>query len=528
MIAKHIAMNSVDKSSAVRLVEYITSTQDKTHRVGEVFISNCLAESPEMAALEMRAVQDGNTRARGDKTYHLLVSFRPGEEPTAGTLRRVEADLSASLGFAEHQRIAVVHRDTESLHLHIAINKIHPERFTMRDPYQDHVVLAKTCLELEKAHSLRPDNHVPTGKTRGERKAGDMEAMTGQESLLSWMKRECLSSLRAADSWNTLHREAAKAGLSLALRGNGMVFVTSSGEAVKASDVDRTFSKSNLEKRFGSFQPGGMPTGQEAEKVYRKEPLNAPNSLKTEFEQARAGANEARTVSLTAIRAEQRRRMEQIRAGNRLDRMNARRSRAGRTRKRELYAALKAKHRREISSLREEIGRKRQAAKREHPRHTWLSWLQEQAAAGRREALTALRARAFGLARKAGAALHGDASTEPALLPEQRVDAVTKRGAVIYRVGDDALRDDGDSFRVSRAASRATDILALKLAKERYGDTLRIAGDRAFRERMVKAAVAGKLGIRFADPILEARRAKLSRSSIQPASRRQYKGSELA
>ena len=71
----------------------------------------------------------------------------------------------------------------------------------MRDPFQDHVILARAGEELERVHRLRPDNHTPTGKTKGERKADAMEATTGQESLLSWMRRECLPALRTANSW---------------------------------------------------------------------------------------------------------------------------------------------------------------------------------------------------------------------------------------------------------------------------------------------------------------------------------------
>lgn len=527
MIAKHVAMQSAEKSSSIRLMEYITSTQDKAHRVGEVFITNCLAESPDLAALEMRAVQDGNSRASGDKTYHLLVSFRPGEEPAPETLRAIEQSMCERLGFAEHQRVAVVHRDTDSLHMHIVINKIHPTRFTMRDPFQDHVILARAGGELERLHHLRPDNHTPTGKTKGERKAGDLEAMTGQESLLSWMRRECLPAMRAADSWEALHREAAKAGLALALRGNGMVFISASGDAVKASDVDRGLSKGRLEKRFGTFRPArDFDLTTRPEKTYRREPLGMANLLKTEFEQSRTAATRTRTNRLAEIREEQHRRMAALRAVGQAERLRIRRLPVGKQKKRELFTAVNTKYRRDAAVIREDMGRRRDAAKREHPRHTWLSWLQEQAAAGRREAIRTLRARAFGLARKAGAALRGDSAAGPALLPGGAVDGVTKRGTVIYRVGDDALRDDGDSFRVSRAAGLDTAILALKLARERYGDALRIDGDRAFRERMLQAAVAGRVGIRFTDPALEAKRVELLRTQSHPPTRPKQRGNE--
>ncbi len=86
---------------------------------------------------------------------------------------------------------------------------------------------------------------------------------------------------------------------------------------------------------------------------------------------------------------------------------------------------------------------------------------------------------------------------------------MTKRGSVIYSVGEDALRDDGESFRIARAASLDTAIMALQLAKKRFGEPLHITGDSAFREAMVAAAVEGKVYVKFADPTLEAQRREL-------------------
>lgn len=151
MIPKHIKMKDIGKSSIVRLVNYVTSDQNKAHRVSEIFITNCQHNDPDLAAREMVLTQLKNRRAKSDKTYHLMLSFRPGEDPAPETIRRVEAELCKRLGFAEHQRIAVVHRDTDSVHLHVAINKIHPTRFRIHDPYMDHFTLGKECEKLEKS-----------------------------------------------------------------------------------------------------------------------------------------------------------------------------------------------------------------------------------------------------------------------------------------------------------------------------------------------------------------------------------------
>ena len=327
-----------------------------------------------------------------------------------------------------------------------------------------------------------------------------------------------------------------------------MVFISASGDAVKASDVDREFSRGKLEKRFGAFRSGGdFGLNAIPEKNYRREPLGIATPLKAEFEQTRIIATEARTTRLAEIREERRRRLAAIRAASRAERLQIRRLPVGKYAKRKLHNAIKAKFHRERTALRGEMRRQREAAMRDHPHHTWLSWLQEQAAAGRQEAIRTLRARAFGLARKAGAALRGDDplrsdrsrpgaagaalrgddAADPGLLPGRIVDGVTKRGTVIYRVGDDALRDDGESFRLSRAAGQSTAVLALKLAKERYGDTLRIDGDRAFWERMLQAAIAGQLDIRFADPSLETRRTETIRAQAYPAARPKPRGNEL-
>jgi hypothetical protein len=507
MIAKHIHMNNHSKSSIVRLVNYVTSDQKKAHRVGEIIISNCKHDDPDLAAREMLMTQLKNRRAKSDKTYHLMVSFRPGEDPTPETIRRAEADLCKRLGFAEHQRIAVVHRDTNSVHLHVAVNKIHPKRFSIRDPYMDHFALGKECEKLEARLMLRSDNHAATGKTGAERKAGDIEAVTGQQSLLSYIREECLPALAAAQTWEEFHRELAKAGLTIKVQNNGVNFVAVTGGHVTGSGVDRSFSKGNLEKRLGAFRP--TPEDCKAitpEKTFRRKPLGPDNPLRAEFAELKEKREETAARHISAIRDQHRRKVEEIRRENRDDRKHARRILAGRTAKRRLYAAIDAKYRARMERIREEYKQQRQTVYQQTPRHNWLAWLQEQAKTGRLEALMALRSRAFGLAKQVGAAILGEKSGTDNLLEGKKVDSVTKHGTVIYSFGADALRDDGESFRIARTASIDTAIMALQLAKKRFGEPLHINGDSVFRETMVRAAVEGKVFVTFSDPALEKQR----------------------
>ena len=138
-------MKSPQKSRYGRLVTYLLDPQGKKKtRVGEVVITNCVSTDTTWAVREIAATQRLNARAISDRTYHLLVSLRAGENPDAQTLRMIEERFCNALGYAEHQRVSVVHHDTDNVHIHVAINKIHPTSLTIHDPIRDYITL-KIC-----------------------------------------------------------------------------------------------------------------------------------------------------------------------------------------------------------------------------------------------------------------------------------------------------------------------------------------------------------------------------------------------
>src|ERR1700674_3977621 len=145
-------MKAARKSRFGELVNYLTDAQGKAGRLGPINIANCHSTQPDWVAREVGATQARNTRAESDKTYHLLLSFAPGEVVAPEALREIEARVCAALGFAEHQRISAVHHDTDALHIHVAINKIHPDRLTLHEPYRDYKTLAEISAKLEIGH----------------------------------------------------------------------------------------------------------------------------------------------------------------------------------------------------------------------------------------------------------------------------------------------------------------------------------------------------------------------------------------
>jgi len=85
VISKQVPMQSVGKSDFGGLVKYLTDEQNKNERVGYVNVTNCHTDNWKVAITEVLNTQAQNTRATSDKTYHLLVSFRAGEQPDDAT-----------------------------------------------------------------------------------------------------------------------------------------------------------------------------------------------------------------------------------------------------------------------------------------------------------------------------------------------------------------------------------------------------------------------------------------------------------
>jgi hypothetical protein len=81
-----------------RLVKYLVNGQDKFERVGELRVTNCYSDELVAGVLETLNTQARNTRAGPDRTYHLILSFRAGEEVDSETLSKIEERVCDALG----------------------------------------------------------------------------------------------------------------------------------------------------------------------------------------------------------------------------------------------------------------------------------------------------------------------------------------------------------------------------------------------------------------------------------------------
>ncbi len=106
--------------------------------------------------IEVEATQAMNTTSGKEKTYHLVISFRPSDEKKLALedYYGIEKEIAKALGFADHQRHCGIHRNTDNIHMHIAYNMIAPEKYTRHSPYRDFSKMHSVCRKLEKKYGL--------------------------------------------------------------------------------------------------------------------------------------------------------------------------------------------------------------------------------------------------------------------------------------------------------------------------------------------------------------------------------------
>jgi hypothetical protein len=296
-LGRYILDGAAEEEQAVmaRMADYILGAEKS--RAANVRFSNCVSTDAELALKEILATQAMNKRAKGDRTYHLVISFPPGERPTPFQLEDIERVLVDRIGLGGHQRLSATHLDTGHLHLHVAINKIDPQSFRCVEPYYDKRRLMQTCVELEAKHGLIPTAHGEVANTRETTR-------TAREAMLALFRSDVLSKALTKPgprTWEDLHRVLREQGLELRLRGAGLVIQNAGGTVqVKASSVARELSLKALTERLGPYRASAG-----ADEAVSQTPLrgigNASLYQRYAAERAAAASTEQRNKVLEAF-----------------------------------------------------------------------------------------------------------------------------------------------------------------------------------------------------------------------------------
>jgi len=402
MIAKRI-LPKKEKSTRPHydfkeLAEYVRAAGHEGEKCQFAWHGGCHSENYDQAMMEIMAVQALNTRTSKDKTYHLVISFRPEDETKLSpeVFQEIEQMFAKALGFDEHQRVCGVHRNTNNMHMHIAYNKIHPEKLTIREPYRDFYKLAEACKAIEEKYGLLVDNKLKKDQ-QIDQHAASMEAHSGEQSFQSYVlekKEPLLQSLENATTWREAHVSLARYGLGIKARGNGLVVYNLDGkknEAMKASALDRCLSKKNLLDRFGEYEePGDLP---ESVERYNRSPIQPQSTERDQLYEQYKNLMQKKQDRLDASRKQSAKNMQAVMDWADAERKVLDRRILPRSTKAKLRQLLNVEQRQAIEDVREAGNTSLQAIRKSYPCHNWNGYLKWQAEQGNETALNALRSK---------------------------------------------------------------------------------------------------------------------------------------
>ena len=150
-----IAMSHSAKSFGT-LADYLANGRsgDESERVAWSASRNLPTADPELAGKIMRATAAQNVRVK-DPVYHLTLSFDPGDAVDRAAMEHVVDRVIAALDLHGHQVLIVSHRDRGHPHMHLLINRVHPETGRVWNRWQDRAIIQEVLREEERALGLR-------------------------------------------------------------------------------------------------------------------------------------------------------------------------------------------------------------------------------------------------------------------------------------------------------------------------------------------------------------------------------------
>ncbi len=484
MIAKRIERKQ-HSSNYKTLAHYILDRKGSGQKVRDCWSVNCQTPDDfDLAITEVTATQALNTRSRIDKSYHLVVSLAPGEDLTTDQWKDVEAAFCQSIGLAEHQRISAIHADTDHVHLHIAINKVHPTKLTCVEPYYDKFKLQDTCRQLEQTYGLVPG--IGDGK---KILTPAQEAHQGLEAFSTYIKdniAEGLSKLllEQGRTWKDAQDLCGQFGVEIRERGAGLVFAhTEKRIFVKASSIDRGFSKAKLQPTFGPFERStfvGPP-----EKIYKPAPVGRDSKASglfdeysrlrekewAEYLEKSGNLSNDRAQKLSEIKARYARRRQEIKRDTLI----------AKGRKRDIYRKVSEQMKKELQKLYSDTSEARSGVKSELKTKPWREFAYERAGGGDEIALGVLRTKRPPTKEFGEGAFVGRSCNN--VMVSGVLKEIYPDGSIEYQASGGSFFDRGDAIVLKKGSSEGTLKAALLVAQAKFGDDFALKGSAEFVQK---------------------------------------------
>lgn len=267
MLAK-IAPGANDFHAIARYLVRGKSGTPHPDRVAWTLSQNLPTDDPELAATYMAATASASPRTK-NAAYHMMIAWHERERPSAELMQTIARQTLDLAGLAEHQALIMGHGDKPHRHLHILLNRVHPDTgrawktshdFARFDRIMQQLAAEHGC-EYTPAHAYNPDltESMPKKPNSSATYAAKHGAPT---TRLQWSKAsarkfgEALSEeLTPGSTWDDIEMALADHGLTLESKGKGLV-AGNGGSYVKVSSLGLTVTaKGRARQLVPAYKP---------------------------------------------------------------------------------------------------------------------------------------------------------------------------------------------------------------------------------------------------------------------------------
>ena len=218
-------------------------------------LHNLCGETPKEIHEEMKLIGDYNSRCK-NKFLRIEIGIAPKDEPqmTFKTLNRLALLFAKQMGLDDHQWVAVTHKDTDNLHIHIIANRISLGGQVYDTTFVSNRA-ARVAEELSRKHELTIAKEVRSVLPYRKAQADPSRERTKQQvrnicyALLDRHRGKGLSGhsmflYELYRSGVTIERMKNKQGKVYGLK------FTYDGHSFKASEIGRELGYRTLPKQF--------------------------------------------------------------------------------------------------------------------------------------------------------------------------------------------------------------------------------------------------------------------------------------
>lgn len=200
---------------------------------------------------------------------HWVMSWHEDEQPNRDRVEEAIAILLQELKMVDHQVIYAAHQDTANYHVHIVINRVHPDTLKAPNNFRDVELAHQAVAKIQDLQGWQPEQReryqVVEGQTQRvehspkatKQPAGQIAQQIESHQGIKSAERIGIETgadlIRAAHSWRDLHQSLAERGMRYEQYGTGAYLYV--GEVkLKASSAGRDCSLPQVQKRLGAYQ----------------------------------------------------------------------------------------------------------------------------------------------------------------------------------------------------------------------------------------------------------------------------------